>query len=217
MRFIFEQVRVGGDRNFSYILGDRSERKAVIVDPSFDPAKVLSRCEAQGLEVSSIITTHGHHDHVNGNEEARSRTGAPVLASEHASFTHQISVTDGEIIKVGEFPIRFLYTPGHADDHLVILVDSHQIILSADLVFVGKVGGTSSEENARLQWESIQKLLKETSDSYTIWPGHDYGCRPSSTVFLERNSNPFLQADSFEEFIRVKNQWANLKSSHGLL
>jgi hydroxyacylglutathione hydrolase len=217
MQFVLEQIRTGGDRNFSYIVGDRNAKEAVIIDPSYDPGKVIARCDAQKLRVSRIINTHGHHDHINGNEEAVSLCGAPVLAYAHATFPCDVRVSDGESIFVGEFKIRFLFTPGHADDHLVLLVETHKVALTADLIFVGKVGGTKSDDAARVEWDSIQKVLCETRDEYLVLPGHDYGCRPASTMLLEKQTNPFLIAKSVDEFLEVKRTWSELKSSQGLL
>ena len=76
--FIFEQLRTGGDRNFGYLLGDREAGKAVLVDPSYDPKRLVKRAEDQGLAVTHILNTHGHSDHTNGNKKARKLTGAPL-------------------------------------------------------------------------------------------------------------------------------------------
>src|SRR6476620_4174564 len=80
MELVFEQIRSGGDRNFGYLLGDRSAREAVLIDPSYSPDVFVERAQAQGLTVSHIVNTHGHPDHVNGNERAISLTGARLAA-----------------------------------------------------------------------------------------------------------------------------------------
>ena len=67
MKFIFEQIRTGGDRNFAYLVGDREAKVGAIVDPSYDPEAVVERAKAQGLEVKYILNTHGHKDHTNGS------------------------------------------------------------------------------------------------------------------------------------------------------
>ena len=77
MRFIFEQIRVGGDRNFGYLLADRDARQAVLIDPSFTPEALVERAVEQHLKVTCIINTHGHTDHTNGNGKAVELTGAP--------------------------------------------------------------------------------------------------------------------------------------------
>ena len=78
MRFIFEQIRVGGDSNFGYLLGDREAGVGVLIDPSYTPEAVVERARVQGLKITHILNTHGHPDHTNGNEVAKALTGAMV-------------------------------------------------------------------------------------------------------------------------------------------
>jgi glyoxylase-like metal-dependent hydrolase (beta-lactamase superfamily II) len=68
--FVFEQLRTGGDRNFGYLVGDRKAGKAVLVDPSYDPGRLVDRARVQNLEITHILNTHGHSDHTNGNKKA---------------------------------------------------------------------------------------------------------------------------------------------------
>ena len=59
-------------------------------------------------------------------------------------------------------------------------------------------------------------MLQEIPDAATVWPGHDYGVRPSSTIAMERNSNPFLRCATLAEFVQLKNDWSVYKKQHGL-
>lgn len=216
MPFVFEQVPVGGDRNFSYLIGDRSDGAAVLVDPVYSPETMVDRARQQSLKVTHILNTHGHGDHINGNNQARELTGAAVVAHQSASHPVDIRVQDNETLQVGNLVLRFLHTPGHAIDHLVIAVEGLAIALTGDLLFVGKVGGTSTEEEARTEWESLQRILNELPDHTTIWPGHDYSCRPVSTLALEKLSNPFICCPDLEAFLQLKSDWSSFKSEYGL-
>jgi glyoxylase-like metal-dependent hydrolase (beta-lactamase superfamily II) len=80
---------------------------------------------------------------------------------------------------------------------------------------VGKVGGTDYEEGARREYESLQRLL-ELPDETSVWPGHDYGVKKSSTIGYERTTNPFLQRESFEDFVHLKKTWPEYKKKHGI-
>ena len=82
--------------------------------------------------------------------------------------------------------------PGHAADHLVLYEPTHRLLFTGDLVFVGKVGGTKSDEDAATEWNSLRRVLDTFPNDATIWPGHDYGVRPSSTLAIEKRTNPFL-------------------------
>ncbi len=216
MEFIFEQIRTGGDRNFGYLVGDRAAGAAALIDPSYDPETLVQRARAQGLEVKLIINTHGHADHTNGNSRARELTGAPLAAHRSASPRPDLNLEDGQSFQIGSLNLRFLHVPGHADDHVLIHLAEQRVAITGDLLFVGKIGGTSSDKDAHVEYESLKRVLKELPDETTIWPGHDYGCRPSSTIALEKATNPFLLCDEFADFLELKRSWPQFKAEHGL-
>jgi glyoxylase-like metal-dependent hydrolase (beta-lactamase superfamily II) len=216
MRLVFEQIRTGGDRNFGYLLGDREAAQAVLIDPSYAPEVLVERAREQHLTVSHIVNTHGHPDHINGNEQAVALTQAPVAAHPDVPTRVDVPLAEGGTLKVGTLDLRFFHTPGHAADHLVIFEPSHGLLITGDLLFVGKVGGTRSEPDARTEWDSLQRVLAAVPDATTVWPGHDYGIRPSSTIGLEKTTNPFLLCRDVEAFITLKADWAEVKKRWGL-
>ncbi len=216
MQLVFEQVRMGGDRNFGYLLGDREAKVAVIVDPAYSPDLLVERAEAQGLRITHVINTHGHPDHIEGNPRAVELTGALVAAYPGSAAEPDLLLSDGDELTVGALTLTFLHTPGHAEDHLVVYEPVNQILLTGDLLFVGKVGGTSTEEFARITWDSLQRLLQTAPDEATVWPGHDYGARPSSTLALEKKTNPFLLCTDVEAFLELRKNWSSFKEEHGL-
>lgn len=216
MRFVFEQIRTGGDRNFAYLLGDRLDRVAAAIDPSFDPAAVFERARAQKLFLRTIINTHSHPDHINGNEELRRLSGAKVAAYKCSPVEPDVEIEDDQELLLGSILMRFLHTPGHADDHLVIWLPQQKVALTGDLLFVGKVGGTEDDGHAQTERESLARVFRDLPDETTIWPGHDYGARPSSTIALERATNPFILAQSLPEFLNLKRDWPRFKASFGL-
>jgi glyoxylase-like metal-dependent hydrolase (beta-lactamase superfamily II) len=215
VNFVFEQLRTGGDRNFGYLVGDRGAGVAAAIDPSYDPDRFVERAEAQGLRITHILNTHGHADHTNGNEALRRSTGA-VLAA-HPSAGPELPLEDGAEIAIGEIRIRTLHVPGHCPDHVLFHLPDQRVAISGDLIFVGKIGGTATEEAARIEWDSLARVLRELPDDTTVWPGHDYGCRASTTIALEKAVNPFLTVADFEEFLELKRTWATFKADHGLM
>ena len=214
MQLIFEQIRAGGDRNFGYLLADREAATGVLIDPSFSPEQFVERARAQGIEIAHIINTHGHPDHTNGNEVAMSRTSATLAA--HPALRPDTPLADGAVLPVGRWALEVLHVPGHADDHITLYEPVHQILITGDLLFVGKVGGTSTDRDASTEWASLQKVLSAVPETASVWPGHDYGIRPSSTIGMERASNPFLRCRDLEEFLKLKAEWSSVKLRLGL-
>jgi hydroxyacylglutathione hydrolase len=210
---IFEQIRVGGDRNFAYLAGDEGTRTAVVVDPAHNPALVLERAAAHRLEIVYLVNTHGHPDHTNGNATILDRTGAQPL---HAGSP---AAPDGARLPMGRLTLTVIHTPGHTPDSLCLLVaepGSPGKLITGDTLFVGKVGGTGYGEDARAEYHSLHRKLMPLPDETEVWPGHDYGTAPSSTIGHERRTNPFLLRKSFEAFVELKVNWLEYKRRHGI-
>jgi hydroxyacylglutathione hydrolase len=213
---IFEQIRVGGDRNFGYLIGDETSRQGAIVDASYAPERLLERAELHGLKVSYVISTHSHPDHIAGNAYLVERTSAPEIL--HESTPHPCSrrMRDDEELRLGNLSLRFLHTPGHIPDHVCLLVQNK--LLTGDILFVGKIGGTGPRfpaSDPREQWESLHRIMR-LDGKIEVWPGHDYGVRPSSTIGDEIATNPFLLTKTFEEFLHLKEHWAEYKKAHNI-
>ncbi len=207
---IFEQIRTGGDRNFAYLVGDKKTKKAVVVDPSNDPASVLARAEAHGLEVAYLINTHGHYDHTDGNSHVLSQTKAELITG---------GVADGEKRSLGEVELTFIHTPGHTQDGICILATAPgetAKLMTGDTLFVGKVGGTGYGKDARDEYASLHEKLMTLPDETEVWPGHDYGVAASSTIGNERKTNPFLLRETFDDFVDLKRNWLTYKKEHGI-
>ena len=216
MKLIFEQIRSGGDRNFGYLLADRDAKRAVLIDPSYSPEVFVQRAVDQNVTVTHIVNTHGHPDHINGNAKTVELTSALVAAHPDLPSPLDVRLADGQELAVGTLRLRFLYTPGHAADHLIIYEAAYGILITGDLLFVGKVGGTKGEQDARTEWDSLHRVLDIVPDACTVWPGHDYGVRPSSTIGLEKSTNPFLLCPDVASFIQFKDDWPGFKQRHGL-
>ena len=214
MRLVFEQIRSGGDRNFGYLLGDREARAAVLIDPSYSPDVFVERARAQSLAVTHVINTHSHPDHTNGNERALALTGAAFAA--HPMLRPVCLSRTAPTLTIGELRLTAHHVPGHCVDHLVLYESVNQLLITGDLLFVGKVGGTENDGDARTEWRSLQRLLDLVPDETTVWPGHDYGVRPSSTIALEKRTNPFLLCADESAFLALKEDWPQLKQRLGL-
>jgi glyoxylase-like metal-dependent hydrolase (beta-lactamase superfamily II) len=164
--------------------------------------------------VRYIVNTHGHDDHTNGNDAAQAMTGAKLVAHEDSHARPDVAVGDGNSLPLGSLTMRFIHTPGHTPDSMSILIGD--ALITGDTLFVGKVGGTGLGEDARQEYESLHGKLMALRGDVRVFPGHDYGVRPSSTVAEERRTNPFLLQPDFAAFVELKRTWAEYKRRHGI-
>jgi len=207
---IFEQVRITGDRNFAYIIGDEDSRAAALVDPGSDAERLVARLRELGLRLEYILNTHGHVDHTGANGPVQSLTGARIAAFGRGD----LPLAHGDILALGDLEIQVLHTPGHTDESVCFLCQGK--LVTGDTLFVGKIGGTSGEEAARREHDSLHRVIGALPRDTEVWPGHDYGLRPSSTLAEEFRTNPFLLRDSFEGFLDLKANWTEYKRRHGI-
>ena len=213
---IFEQIPAGGDRNFAYLIGDEATREAAIVDPSYAPERALDHAARHPLSVRYVISTHSHPDHIAGNAYVLERTPATEVLHESSPHPSKLRVKDNGELAVGGIKLRFLHTPGHIPDHVCVLAGGK--LITGDILFVGKVGGTGSYfkgSDPKQQWESLQRLV-QLDAATEVWPGHDYGVAPSSTIGHEVATNPFLLCKTLEEFLYLKDHWAEYKKLHNI-
>jgi glyoxylase-like metal-dependent hydrolase (beta-lactamase superfamily II) len=196
----FKQIQQHSD-NFSYIVADESTREAAVVDSSFNTDEITRIIKTENLKLKYIISTHGHSDHTAGNEELRRAFRAKTVAHKLSRTNPDIVVDDGTVIAVGAIPIEVIHTPGHTPDSICLLV-SKKRLLTGDTLFVGECGRTDLPDgNAEDMYNSLFGKLLKLSDDVEVYPGHDYGSKPSSTIGEERRSNYTLQPRSLEDFI----------------
>jgi glyoxylase-like metal-dependent hydrolase (beta-lactamase superfamily II) len=199
----FKQIKHRGD-NFSYIIADENTKEVAVVDPSFNADAIIRLLRDKGFDAKYIINTHEHTDHVAGNEDIKSAFGAKIVAHKLSKVKKDISVVDGAIIKLGAVSIEILHTPGHTPDGICLLVDGK--LLTGDTLFVGECGRTdlpgSSVED---MYNSLHCLMK-LDDKIEVYPGHDYGSRPYSTIGTERKTNYTLEKRSLKEFVEFMKQ-----------
>ena len=201
----FRQVQSHGD-NFSYIIADEATREAAVVDSSFNAGEILHILKTENFLLKYILNTHGHSDHTAGNQELQSLFGAKIVAHQLSRINAEVKAEDGDILLVGNVSIRVVYTPGHTTDSICLLVDGAKL-LTGDTLFVGECGRTDLPGgNSRSMFDSLFSKLLKFNDDVAVYPGHDYGLKPHSTIGEERRSNYVLKPRSIEEFVVFMSQ-----------
>ena len=196
----FKQIKQFSD-NFSYILADDVSKEAAVVDSSYNADEIVRVLKAQNLHLKYIFNTHGHSDHTDSNDELRETFGAKVVAHKLSKAEHGLQVDDGDVVSVGAIRIRVIHTPGHTPDGICLLVDD-KILLTGDTLFVGECGRTDMPGgDPRSLYDSFFNKLLKLDDAVAVYPGHDYGAKPCSTIGEERRDNYVLQPRSLSEFI----------------
>ncbi|OWZ82916.1 hydroxyacylglutathione hydrolase family protein [Natranaerobius trueperi] len=204
-------------KNFSYLLYSDNNKECAVVDPSFCDELLITKITEKKLQPRYIINTHPHHDHTFGNEAILNLfTKAQIVSFKpNDQFKDQtITVKDKDTLYIAEHPIQILHTPGHTQEDICLFFDGK--LITGDVLFVGKVGGTVDKENAFIQFESLNRLMKLPGNTI-VYPGHDYGDKPTTTIENEKENNPFCsRLTSFNDFYWLKENWKEFKTKHGL-
>jgi glyoxylase-like metal-dependent hydrolase (beta-lactamase superfamily II) len=201
----------------AYLVADEAGGKGVLIDGNDELAPLLERAERDGIEITHVLVTHPHGDHVAGLAEARRRIGNPPLVA-HAEAAAELAEEVGETIDgggrmdTGGLEIEAIYTPGHATGHLAFLVNESDVF-TADVLFKGTVGGTmapGASGFADLK-ASVMRLM-ELPPATRVHPGH----REPTTIGEEWESNPFVKIwrgleETGEDEVTVWDRPATLK------
>ena len=187
-------------QNFAYLVGDEKTGLAAVVDPAWDVDRILAVAKRYNLRIVFAINTHSHPDHTSGNSELVKATGAKVVAHEASKIKKDISVKEHDTLHVGSLELKFIHTPGHSPDSVSVLVDGK--VMTGDTLFVGECGRTDLPGGSSQQLhDSLFNKLMKLPDEVEVYPGHDYGAKPCSTIGYERTHNYVLKPRSVAEFV----------------
>jgi glyoxylase-like metal-dependent hydrolase (beta-lactamase superfamily II) len=202
------QTEVGLLSNFNMLIGSSAE--CAVVDPAFEVPRLLREAEARGWKVVAVLLTHTHHDHTDGADEMVQKTGAKLYvgagevenAKRAAPSAEVVGLSGGEKIAIGDAVIETMPTPGHTVAGISYLVDGN--VMTGDTLFIGGCGRTDFPGgDPRILYRSLQRLAALPEET-RVYPGHDYGATPTSTIGWEKSSNPYLRAKSEDEFVALR-------------
>ncbi len=176
---IVEQIWTGNDwRNFNYLIACPDTGEALAVDP-LDHRKCLRHARDKGWDITQVLNTHEHHDHIGGNAALIAETGAQLLA--HKNAVDRIPGMDkalsaGDIIKVGNrVELEALDTPGHTMSHVCLLSHTDQMSLfCGDTLFNAGAGNCHNGGHPNQLYMTFTGQLANLPDNTLVYPGHDY-------------------------------------------
>ncbi len=195
---------------FCYLVGDRASGTCALIDPAFETDRILEKAYETGYRITHIINTHAHSDHTAGNGAIKAATDAQILIHEqdagrlvkllNRTFSRvlggrgspkpDVLLKDGDRIQIGDSSLRVLHTPGHTPGGMCLYTEGH--VFTGDTLFVGAVGRSDLPGgSAKTLLASIREKIYTLPGHTIVWPGHDYGSFPSSTVQQEKDTNPF--------------------------
>ena len=223
---IFEQFYLECLSHASYLIGDTSTGRAVVVDPQRDVQQYLDSAKSHDLKIELVLETHFHADFLSGHLELAKATGATIGygAVAKPQFAAR-AFADAERYVLGEVVLEIRHTPGHTPESVSIVVFEHANdkvpygVLTGDTMFIGDVGrpdllvsvGKTSDELGRMLFNSLNNKLLTLPDATRVYPAHGAGSacgknlstETMSTIGEQRKTNYALQFTDIEKFVDV--------------
>lgn len=187
----------------SYVVSDAVSKNAIVIDPSVEVPEdeYLGYIKKNDLTLKYIIETHTHADHISSGSELKEASNAEILQHVNAPSERKDRALTEEKLMLGETTISILYTPGHTDDSICILLDD--AVFTGDTLLIGGTGRTDFQNGSSEElYNSLWKKLMTLNDKILVYPAHNYKGTVSSTIGKEGGNNERLLL-SKEEFIAV--------------
>ncbi len=207
--FSIDSLKLGPMENFIYLIHDHDSQRTAVVDPAWEPQRIVERARELGVTITDILLTHSHHDHINGIEAVLDQYDAPIhLLKEEARFWgadigRPVLHHGGDTLMLGSTPIRILHTPGHTPGSACFHVGDR--LIAGDTLFVygcGRCDLRGGDPNQ--MFDTLRKLRADLPPDTVILPGHDYAVSPVSSLAEQEQGNPFMLIDDRQDFIEYR-------------
>ena len=204
VKMIFKQLFDTKSSTYTYLISSGQGREALIIDPVIKNVnEYINLLKELDLKLVKVIDTHIHADHVTGASKLKDITKCSTIMGEHTpAEAVEIKVKDDEFINLDNLKIRAIYTPGHTSDSYSFLMNNY--LFSGDTLLINGTGRTDFQNgSSKDAYNSIFNRLLKLPEDTTLYPGHDYNGKVSSTIGNEKKFNPRLQVRNVDEYVEL--------------
>ncbi len=204
-------MALGPFQTNTVILGCETDNKGVVIDPGFEGKTILGEVKSAGLEITAILLTHGHVDHVSAVKDIKEATGAPVYIHEDDVELYKSApmlgryfglnapeppdadhlLNEGDTITFGQHTLKVLHTPGHSPGGVAFHCAAEKLLVAGDTLFYRSIGRTDLPGGSMaVLAKSIQEKIYTLDGDTRVITGHG----PDTKVADEKSGNPFVSA-----------------------
>jgi glyoxylase-like metal-dependent hydrolase (beta-lactamase superfamily II) len=195
----------------TYVVWQPDHREALVIDPGLEPDAILDFLRDRGLTPAAVLNTHGHADHIAGNEAMKSAfpqaplligvNDAPLLTDAEANLSApfgmpivspaaDVLLREGDVVEHAGIRLEVLDIPGHSPGHIVFVYRDHAVVVfGGDVLFRGSIGRYDFPgSSGPLLIRGIRTKLFPLPPDTLVYPGHG----PVTTIGHEKRFNPFV-------------------------
>lgn len=192
-----KQFKLGPMDNFSYLVWDEETKDAAVIDPAWQPEKLVEFIKKEKLNLHCVLLTHGHPDHINAvGAFAGKEKEMPVYLNEGDYFMLEArpaglkTIAEGEQVQAGSLKLGVLHTPGHTPGSVCFTAEG--AVFTGDTLFIGECGRVDLPgSSAEALYDSFVKLAA-LPDAAAVYPGHSYN-GDTSTFGVQKEYNLYLK------------------------